>query len=98
MVDVNINYKLNQKEKDVIKIIHEFPTIVDNSYKELSPALISNYLYDLVKSYNSLYQNYNILNSESQDSTSLRLLISIKTSHLIEYCCDLLGIELPNKM
>jgi len=96
--DVNINYKLNQKEKDVIKIIHEFPTIVDNSYKELSPALISNYLYDLVKSYNSLYQNYNILNSESQDSTSLRLLISIKTSHLIEYCCDLLGIELPNKM
>ena len=98
VVDVNINYKLNQKEKDVIKIIHEFPTIVDNSYKELSPALISNYLYDLVKSYNSLYQNYNILNSESQDSTSLRLLISIKTSHLIEYCCDLLGIELPNKM
>ena len=98
MADVNINYKLNQKEKDVIKIIHEFPTIVHNSYKELSPALISNYLYDLVKSYNSLYQNYNILNSESQDSTSLRLLISIKTSHLIEYCCDLLGIELPNKM
>ena len=58
MADVNINYKLNQKEKDVIKIIHEFPTIVDNSYKELSPALLANYLFDLVKSYNSLYQNH----------------------------------------
>ena len=96
--DVNINYKLNEKEKEVIKIIHEFPTVIENSYKELSPALISNYLYDLVKSYNSLYQNHNILNSESKNSTSVRLLISLKTSHLIESCCDLLGIELPNKM
>ena len=96
--DVNINYKLNEKEKEVIKIIHEFPTVIENSFKELSPALISNYLYDLVKSYNSLYQNHNILNSESKNSTSVRLLISLKTSHLIESCCDLLGIELPNKM
>ena len=97
-VDVNMDYKLNEKEKEVIKTIHEYPSIIDNSYKELSPALIANYLYDLVKTYNSLYQNHHILNSESSDSTSIRLIISIKTSHLIESCCDLLGIELPNKM
>jgi len=97
-VDVNMDYKLNEKEKEVIKTIHEYPSIIDNSYKELSPALIANYLYDLVKTYNSLYQNHHILNSESSDSTSIRLIISIKTSHVIESCCDLLGIELPNKM
>ena len=97
-VDINLDYKLNEKEKDVIKIIHEFPSVIDNSFKELSPALIANYLFDLVKSYNSLYQNHHILNSESTDSTSIRLIISIKTSHVIESCCDLLGIELPDKM
>ena len=96
--DINIEYNLNEKEKEVIKIIHEFPTVIKSSYKELSPALIANYLYDLVKSFNSLYQNHNILNSESKDSTSIRQAISSKTADIIESCCDLLGIELPNKM
>ena len=96
--DINIKYNLNEKEKEVIKIIHEFPSVIKSSYKELSPALIANYLYDLVKSFNSLYQNHNILNSESKDSTSTRLAISSKTADIIESCCDLLGIELPNKM
>tara|TARA_B100001057_G_scaffold500125_1_gene613660 strand:- start:27 stop:1796 length:1770 start_codon:yes stop_codon:yes gene_type:complete len=97
-IDINIGYKLNEKEKEVIKVIHEFPSVIKSSYKELSPALIANYLYDLVKSYNSLYQNYHILNSESKDSTSIRLTISSKTADIIKSCCDLLGIELPNKM
>mgnify|MGYP000648384131 FL=1 len=96
--EINIEYNLNEKEKEVIKIIHEFPSVIKSSYKELSPALIANYLYDLVKSFNSLYQNHNILNSESKDSTSIRLTISSKTADIIESCCDLLGIELPNKM
>tara|TARA_Y200000002_G_scaffold221791_1_gene183193 strand:- start:8 stop:1777 length:1770 start_codon:yes stop_codon:yes gene_type:complete len=95
---INIEYNLNEKEKEVIKVIHEFPSVIKGSYKELSPALIANYLYDLVKSYNSLYQNHHILNSESKDSTSIRLTISSKTADIIESCCDLLGIELPNKM
>ena len=95
---LNIEYKLNEKEKEVIKVIHEFPSVIKSSYKELSPALIANYLYDLVKSFNSLYQNHHILNSESKDSTSMRLTISSKTADIIESCCDLLGIELPNKM
>tara|TARA_B100000575_G_scaffold230859_1_gene191920 strand:+ start:20315 stop:22084 length:1770 start_codon:yes stop_codon:yes gene_type:complete len=96
--EINLDYKLNEKEKEVIKIIHDYPSVIDNSYKELSPALIANYLYDLVKSYNSLYQNHHILNSKSKDSTSIRLIISIKSSHIIESCCDLLGINLPDKM
>ena len=96
--DINIEYNLNEKEKEVIKIIHEFPTVIKSSYKELSPALIANYLYDLVKSFNSLYQNHHILNSESKDSTSIRLTISSKTADIIESCCDLLGVELPDKM
>ena len=96
--DINIEYNLNEKEKEVIKIIHEFPTVIKSSYKELSPALIANYLYDLVKSFNSLYQNHHILNSESKDSTSIRLTISSKTADIIKSCCDLLGVELPDKM
>ena len=95
---IDKNYKLNEKEKEVIKIIHDFPTVIINSCDELSPALIANYIYELVKSYNSLYQNYNILNSETEEATSIRIAISLKTSQVIKFSCDLLGIELPNKM
>ena len=95
---INNSYSLNDKEKEVIKIIYDLPVVVKNSSNELSPALIANYLYDLVKSYNSLYQNFNILNSESKESTSVRLLISLKTRDIIKLCSELLGIDLPNKM
>ena len=97
-ISINKEYSLNNKEKEVLKIIHDLPEVIKNSYKELSPALIANYLYDLVKTYNSLYQNFNILNSESKESTSVRLLISLKTRDIIKLCSDLLGISLPNKM
>ena len=95
---IDKNYKLNEKEKEVIKTIYEYPSVIITSYKELSPALIANYLYDLVRNYNSLYQNYHILNSETKESTSVRLIISQKTSHVIESACDLLGIDLPDRM
>lgn len=95
---IDKSYQLNQKEKEVIKTIYEYPSVIIGSYKELSPALIANYLYDLVRNYNSLYQNHHILNSETKESTSVRLIISQKTSHIIESSCDLLGIDLPDRM
>ncbi|MBC8398884.1 MAG: arginine--tRNA ligase [Flavobacteriales bacterium] len=97
-IQIDKSYQLNQKEKEVIKTIYEYPSVIIGSYKELSPALIANYLYDLVRNYNSLYQNHHILNSETKESTSVRLIISQKTSHIIESACDLLGIDLPDKM
>ncbi len=97
-IQIDKSYQLNQKEKEVIKTIYEYPSVIIGSYKELSPALIANYLYDLVRNYNSLYQNHHILNSETKESTSVRLIISQKTSHIIESACDLLGIDLPDRM
>ena len=97
-IQIDNSYQLNEKEKEVIKTIYEYPSVIIGSYNELSPALIANYLYDLVRNYNSLYQNHHILNSETKESTSVRLIISQKTSHIIESACDLLGIDLPDRM
>ena len=97
-IQIDKSYKLNDKEKEVIKTIYEYPSVIIGSYNELSPALIANYLYDLVRNYNSLYQNHHILNSETKESTSVRLVISQKTSHIIESACELLGIDLPDRM
>ncbi len=91
-------YKLNEREKETIKLINRYNDILKEAKNELSPAIICNYLYDLVKTFNSLYQNHNILNAETPDSIVVRTQISFLTSKVILNISDLLGIELPNKM
>ena len=91
-------YRLNEKEKETIKCIKKYKDIIKVAEDELSPAIICNYLYDLVKTFNSLYQNHNILNAETPQSTSIRLQISLLASKVIANITDLLGIELPDKM
>ena len=93
-----IKYKLNEKEKETIKCINRYNDIIKNAKDELSPAIICNYLYDLVKTFNSLYQNHNILSAETPDSIVIRTQISFLTSKVISKITDLLGIELPDKM
>ena len=92
------DYKLNEKEKETIKSINRYNDILKEAKNELSPAIICNYLYDLVKTFNSLYQNHNILNAETPDSIVVRTQISFLTSKVISNISDLLGIELPDKM
>tara|TARA_Y100000590_G_scaffold469798_1_gene659814 strand:+ start:5306 stop:7087 length:1782 start_codon:yes stop_codon:yes gene_type:complete len=91
-------YKLNDKERDTIKSINRYNDILNEAKDELSPAIICNYLYDLVKTFNSLYQNHNILNAETPDSIIIRTQISFLTGKLILNITDLLGIELPDRM
>ncbi|MED5269730.1 MAG: arginine--tRNA ligase [Bacteroidota bacterium] len=91
-------YKLNDKERDTIKSINRYNDILKEAKDELSPAIICNYLYDLVKTFNSLYQNHNILNAETPDSIIIRTQISSLTSKVILNITDLLGIELPDRM
>ena len=93
-----IKYKLNEKEKDTIKCINRYNDIIKNAKDELSPAIICNYLYDLVKTFNSLYQNHNILSAETPDSIVIRTQISFLTGKVILKTTDLLGIELPDRM
>ena len=87
-----IKYKLNEKEKDTIKCINRYNDIIKNAKDELSPAIICNYLYDLVKTFNSLYQNHNILSAETPDSIVIRTQISFLTGKVISKTTDLLGI------
>ncbi len=93
-----IKYKLNEKEKETIKCINRYNDIIKNAKNELSPAIICNYLYDLVKTFNSLYQNHNILSAETPDSIVIRTQISFLTGKVISKTTNLLGIELLDRM
>ncbi|MDG1841728.1 MAG: arginine--tRNA ligase [Crocinitomicaceae bacterium] len=86
------------EEKEVIKHLIEFPNVISESAKNLSPAIIANYLYELVKLYNHFYQSIPILKEKNEDKKSFRLAMSSSVANAIENGLKLLGIKAPEKM
>jgi arginyl-tRNA synthetase len=101
----NFDYKttvtttnLHEKEKELIKQLALFPEVIQNAATNHSPALVANYTYDLVKEYNSFYQNVSILGEENLNTKILRVQLSDKVAQTIKFAFQLLGIEVPNRM
>jgi len=92
------NIPLHQKEKDLIKLLQYFPEIINNSAQNLSPALIANYTYDLVKTYNTFYQSLPILGCDNSQEKILRTQISKQVGNTIKKTFKLLGIDVPERM
>jgi arginyl-tRNA synthetase len=90
--------ELHPKEKELIKIIENYPEIIQLAAANHSPALVANYTYDLVKEFNSFYQNVSILGEENQDKKVLRVQLSKKVSDIIKSAFSLLGINVPERM
>jgi arginyl-tRNA synthetase len=87
---------LSEKERDIIIILSEFDLIARSACKNLNPALIANYIYELVKSYNSFYQSSTILGNKPIHS--FRIQLSSKVGEQIKTSMDLLGIDMPERM
>ena len=98
LLDFHDDYKLNSSEKNLIKLMCQFPNILSDSAKHLNPSLLANYSYELSKEFNQFYQSYPILNNKSKNIIILRLVISKKISEIIKSSMTLLGILMPDKM
>ncbi|WP_261509861.1 arginine--tRNA ligase [Chryseobacterium paludis] len=92
------NVELNQSEKELIMQLANYKTVVARAAETLSPALVANYLYDLVKSYNSFYQNNPIMIQEDENVKQTRLNLSDLTAQTIKKSLGLLGIGTVNRM
>jgi|TARA_B110000093_G_scaffold182698_1_gene230055 arginyl-tRNA synthetase len=93
-----ISINLHPKEREVIKTLQLFPENVQNSANNNSPALIANYTYDLVKSYNSFYQSVPILGCDNLEEKIFRTQLSKKVGETIKIAFKLLGIDVPERM
>ncbi len=89
---------LQDKEVSLIQNLTSYPAIVEQAGTDFSPALIANYIYDLVKEYNQFYQSSPILKEENAETMNMRLMLSACTVKVIESGMSLLGIEMPEKM
>ena len=89
---------LHDKEKQLIKQLELFPEVIQNAAEQHSPALIANYTYDLVKDFNSFYQNVSILGADSNEEKNFRVALSKSVSQTIKNAFGVLGIEVPERM
>ena len=96
--EIDVLTKIDFREKNIVKYLLQYPEIVYQAGESHSPALISNYIYDLVKSFNTFYQNLSITGTEDASLKRFRLKLSKKVSEVIFSGCSLLGIDVPNRM
>jgi len=91
-------YEIHDKERDLIKILDQFPSIILQSAEQYSPAILANYTYELVKAFNSFYQNLSILGADNETQKLFRVQLSASTSKVIKTAFGLLGIDVPDRM
>ena len=89
---------LHDKEKALLKQLQVFPDIVQHAAIQYSPAIVANYVYDLVKEFNSFYQNVSILGEEDQIIKTFRVQLADKVGEVIKNAFSLLGIGVPERM
>jgi arginyl-tRNA synthetase len=94
----NLHLLLSEKERYLIQLLTEFPEVVKEAGNEFNPALIANFLYELVKEYNQFYHDYSILKEENTDLRNFRLVLSFAIAEVIKNGMALLGIEVPERM
>lgn len=89
---------LEPKEKEVLKTLQLFPETIQLAAQNYSPALIANYTYDLVKEFNSFYQNVPIFAAESEKEIQFRVALCAAVGSVIKTAFSLLGIKVPSRM
>jgi len=89
---------LNEKEVQLIQKLNSFETVVEQAGKDYSPNGIANYCYELTKDFNQFYHDYSILNAESTEAKTLRLVLAKNVAKTIKNGMQLLGIEVPERM
>lgn len=94
----NAQLEISEKESYLIQLLTEFPSVVRLAGEEFSPALIANYIYDLVKEYNQFYHDFSILKEENSDMKQFRLVLSESIASIIKTGMGLLGIDVPERM
>ena len=93
-----VTIDLHEKEKELLKQLELYPDTIQQAASNYSPALIANYTYDLVKDFNSFYQNVSILGEENQDKKIFRVQLAKKVANTIKSAFSLLGIRVPERM
>ena len=89
---------VNAKETDLIQKLNEYGAAVEQAGQNYSPSGIANYCYELTKQFNQFYHDFSILNADSKEEKTVRLVLAANVAKVIKNGMRLLGIEVPERM
>ena len=95
---VNAELTIENQEKNIIQHVLMYPEMINEAANIHSPAIIANYVYDLVKLFNSFYQSTPILKVDDEQVLAFRIGLSQSVAAVIESGMALLGVEVPEQM
>jgi len=95
---IDLDIPISEKEENLIQLMSDFPSIIREAGDNFSPAIIANYVYDLVKEYNQFYHDFSILKEENEELKKFRLVLSQNIGKIIKLSFALLGINVPERM
>jgi len=88
----------NHLERELVKFIYDFEQVIEEAGKLYNPALVANYIYELVKCYNRFFHDHTILKEENKDIKVFRIQLSKTCGQTIENAMLLLGVKVPERM
>ncbi len=89
---------LEGKEKELLKTISEYPSVVAEAATKYSPALLANYCYEIAREFNQFYHDHSILNEPDSEKRNFRLILSECVVKIMRSGMVMLGIEMPDRM
>lgn len=95
---LSTNVPLNDKEIALIQKLNDYKAVVEQAATDYSPSGIANYCYELTKDFNQFYHDYSILNANSEEEKTARLVLAANVAKTIKNAMQLLGIEVPERM
>lgn len=95
---IELPEEIQGTELDLIRLLDQFPEVIESSALAYSPAQIANYVYEVAKLYNKFYHEEGVLKADSQVVRDFRLKLSDTTATIIQRGMRMLGIQVPNRM
>ncbi len=95
---LTVNYMLHPTEKELVKTLYKYPIVLADSCKEMNPAKLIDYSYEVAKTYNKFYNDCSILAAEREEEKNFRLLLTEQTGNIIKQSFAIVGIDVPERM
>lgn len=92
------SYNLHPSEKELIKVLYNYKIVLNDACKEMNPAKMIDYSYDVAKIFNKFYNDCPILVAENNQQIKFRIHLTQQTGSTIKKCFAMLGIDVPERM
>lgn len=90
-------YALNDAYSwEIVKLLQEYPTIVQRSYEKREPSVIAKHSLQLAQAFNRYYANSKVLTDDAEKPARLALVHSVAT--ILKEDLRLLGVKSPDQM